>query len=360
MIFLMLLVLLLILVPWRRQAADGSMLYMSRHHTNLINGFFIFVVFLRHFCSREPQMNSLDMWYVEWEGRLLCQLLVSTFFFFSGFGIQCSLLKKGREYACSLITKRFRGLLMSFGLMVLLYLGIQLLHGERYSLGHVVLSLLAWKSVGNPSWFIFMTLSEYLIVAFCWLLFSRWGSHTVVLVTIMVTAVWLFVIGTCKPFWYVNTLLCVPFGMLFALHKDGMLQIQQRMGSFVLFVVPVLLLVGGYVHINGYNMTSLPVLNYWVGSLIANLGAGLFALGWALVAGWLSLVMPLLSRPARFLAFCGGPALFYIYMLHGIPLQQGKRMGLVAYGECYLVLSLLTTVLLVWGAFQVNKKLCKK
>ena len=176
----------------------------------------------------------------------------------------------------------------------------------------------------------------------------------------MVTAVWLFVIGTCKPFWYVNTLLCVPFGMLFALHKDGMLQIQQRMGSFVLFVVPVLLLVGGYVHINGYNMTSLPVLNYWVGSLIANPGAGLFALGWALVAGWLSLEMPLLSRPARFLAFCGGPALFYMYMLHGIPLQQGKRMGLVAYGECYLVLSLLTTVLLVWGAFQVNKKLCKK
>ncbi len=88
--------------------------------------------------------------------------------------------------------------------------------------------------------------------------------------------------------------------------------------------------------------------------------AGLSALGMALFAGWLSLVSPKLSRSAGFLAVCGGPALFYIYMLHMIPLMLGQQFGLSAYGEWYLVVSLLVTALLTYVALQVDKLICRK
>ena len=360
MIYLLLSVLVLFMLPCRRQEAGLASNYLSRNHTNLVNGFFIFLVFLRHFCCRTPQMNDFDAQYVLMEGCTMGQLIVSTFFFFSGFGIQSSLNQKGAIYVKALVLKRFSGLLLRFGVLVLVYLLIQLLLGERYSIGHIVLSLLAWKAVGNPSWFIFMTLAEYLIISASYVLFCRWGRHAVVLGVILTTAVWVFIIGTCKQDWYVNTILCVPFGMLFSLHQEWFHNLQIKAGKYILVLVLLFICVGQYLHINGYYLTHLPVLNFWAGSLIANSGAGFFALGMALFAGWLSLVSPKLSRAAGFLSYCGGPALFYIYMLHMIPLMLGQQFGLSAYGECYLVVSLLITAILTYVALQVDKLICRK
>lgn len=360
MIFLLLFVLFLFLIPWRTQGGEQPAKYLSRNHTNLVNGFFIFVVFVRHFCCRNPQMNAVDSLYILKEGCTIGQLLVSTFFFFSGYGIQLSLSCKGMMYARNLIQKRFAGLILRFGILVLVYLLIQYLLGVRYSIGHIAMSMLAWKAVGNPSWFIFMTLAEYLIIAVCYVLFCRWGRHAVVLGVMLATSVWMFFIGTCKPDWYVNTILCVPFGMLFSLYLERFHSFQQKAGKYVLLLVPLLIFAAQYLHVNGYYLTKLPILNFWAGSLVANTGAGLFALGMALFAGWLSLVSPKLSRAAGFLSYCGGPALFYIYMLHMIPLMLGQQFGLSAYGEWYLVVSLLITAILTYVALQVDKLICRK
>ena len=62
--------------------------------------------------------------------------------------------------------------------------------------------------------------------------------------------------------------------------------------------------------------------------MLVNAGAVLFALGVALLTGGISLAAPRLSVFGRILAWCGGPALFYLYIYQRIPMLVGAHYEL--------------------------------
>ena len=75
---------------------DREPVYLLRHHTSMMNGVFIWLVFLRHFSQYHPELGGVDAWLLEHD--CLGQLIVAPFFFFSGWGMMCFLQKKGKGY----------------------------------------------------------------------------------------------------------------------------------------------------------------------------------------------------------------------------------------------------------------------
>lgn len=103
---------------------------------------------------------------------------------------------------------------------------------------------------------------------------------------------------------------------------------------------------------DGFDLArGLPLLSHWSGSMLSNVGSVLFAFGVALLTGSISLYFPHLSLPGRILAWCGGPALFYLYIYQRIPMILGAHYGMnIEVGNAYLLMCIVFTVLIAWGA----------
>ena len=216
MILLVLIVFILAGLVLARAGAerDREPVYLSRECTSLVNGVFIWLVFLRHFAEQRPELNPVDAWILQHGGGCMGQLIVAPFFFFSGWGMMCSLQKKGKDYVRSLACTRFPGLLLKFAVAVLVFWAVQSLLGQSYSWEQVLLSLIGWQSLGNSNWFIFMTLLMYLVVAG---VFAIIPQNKRSLGGLAVVALLAFVIfkmpGFRMRYWY-DTILCLPAGML--------------------------------------------------------------------------------------------------------------------------------------------------
>ena len=363
MVLLLLLLVLCLLFFGNRydSSGRGSCEYLSRNHTCFVNGFFIVYVFVRHFSEYGAQMSSLDAAFLENEGGVMGQLLVSTFLLFSGYGIQMSYQRKGGGYAGELVRKRFLVLLRNFAGAVLIYVAVKSALGVDFSWRAVALSMVGWFSVGNSNWFIFMTLVEYLLIAFCYLAFSRYGRFVPVIATAVMTYGWTCVLCFYKPFYWYNTIMCVPAGMLLAELRGSVCRWQLRMGWRIFLVVIPLMLVGREIHMPAYWWCEgliHPYIGTCLGTAVANIGAVMFACGLALFAGWLSVAGYEPAKLGRILVWCGGPALFYLYIYQRVPMLVGKHYGLPeSHGYAYFITCLVVTVLIAWLALYINGKL---
>ena len=66
--------------------------YLSVEQTHTINGIFIIFVFLRHFWQYVDKINSIDTVF-DWVNSFLGQTIVTTFMFYSGYGVTVSIWK---------------------------------------------------------------------------------------------------------------------------------------------------------------------------------------------------------------------------------------------------------------------------
>lgn len=89
--------------------------------------------------------------------RLLEQLIVTTFLFYSGYGILAS-LKTKKDYLQK-FPKRIFKVWLQFAIAVCLFLNLFI--GKVYSTQTILLSFTAWDSVGNSNWYILAILVLY-------------------------------------------------------------------------------------------------------------------------------------------------------------------------------------------------------
>lgn len=295
--------------------------------TRVVNGIFIWLVFIRHFGILGVYGGNE---FFSWEQRYLGQLIVTTFLFFSGYGLMYSIQKASREYIRKLILVRFPLLWGTFAMIVLLYAGVQTCMGYEYPLIHVLVSLTGWKSVGNPTWYITMTLVEYLLIwcSFCCLGSKR--SWCAVVMTALLTMLVIYVISFYKERWWYNTILCLPAGMIFALVGEEVRWFIRLRKWQIGCICAVLLFTGAWIHREAYDWCKgLPILKIWAGSMVANLGAILFASGVAFAVAKAALLVEItFQNPfVRFIHWCGGPVIIYIFLLHNLPMQLGRHFG---------------------------------
>lgn len=242
------LILLLLALLYARPAFHGNIQtsepWLSRERTCFVNSFFIFLVFIGHISQYQIPFHPIErelMLYL-----VPGQLIVTTFFFYSGYGIMLSLCQKGGPYVHSLITRRFPQLLLNFSIAVLLYGVLQFSTGHSYSPSHVLLSLVGWESLGNSNWFICTTLIAYL---FIYVSFTICGTKRpyagVSLVAVLLAACIPFILLE-KDRWWVDTYLCIPAGMLFALCKSRMETLLARV-PFPTIALGIIIAAAGYI-----------------------------------------------------------------------------------------------------------------
>ena len=135
--------------------------YIDRETTKKINGIFVFLIVLSHFSSYIKLTGDLNEPYAEMK-RFLGQLVVTTFLFYSGYGILESIKGKKDKFINSL-PKRTLKLLIHFDIAVLLFAILGFVIGKDYPLSRILLSFTGWGSIGNSNWYVFVILVLYML-----------------------------------------------------------------------------------------------------------------------------------------------------------------------------------------------------
>lgn len=312
---------------------------LSHNRTNLINAFFIIIIVLRHINQRIVPFDGIDIWYQRIFDGSAGQSIVSTFFFFSGYGIFKAIERKREVYVKELMTKRFLRLYINMGICCafscLVYLITHLTPKEA-----IVYFLHTMIGMGGY-WFIVMTLAIYIAT---WIGFKLGGvnrPHLSVLLAFVLIYLLCIVLIPFKPMWWLDTELCFPCGMLMALYLPKIERIVRKTRLPVVFI-GTLCLAAGWILMK-YHMTPYYAVKEkfglldWLSPDCQNLLRAAYHIllyplcTVVLVFGilWLFAGIKWKKEPS-FLVWLGGSAVFYIFVLHFIPIriiQAGRLEG---------------------------------
>ena len=200
--------------------------YIGREQTSAVNGIFTALVFISHFSQNLPMDGALDAPYMTLRS-ILGQLVVASFLFYSGYGVCCSVRRKGMSYVKRMPWDRIFRVLLHFDAIVLIYYVVGRLMGADYTPSDLALSMIGWRSVGNSNWYIFAVLVMYAITFLSYMVFRGKGYSAVTCITVL-SAVYVVLMQDRDTWWY-NTIFCYAAGMWYALLKEKMdLLLEKR------------------------------------------------------------------------------------------------------------------------------------
>ncbi len=217
---------------------------MSISTTSSIKGIFGVIILFSHLNSYISISDNIGN-----KIYLLCfglfgQLMVTMFFFYSGFGVMESFRKKS-DYDKGFLKNRVLKTLIHFDLAVLLFLIFSLSIGQVYDWQNYVFCWIGWKALGNSNWFVFIILALY-VITFASMKLAKLkdaGAERlfVFLVSILSLILWVAMYFIKGDIWC-NTLLCYPLGMLYSVIKpkvDKLLQRKKYIYYVVTFIVAI-------------------------------------------------------------------------------------------------------------------------
>lgn len=285
--------------------------YLSRNQTDSIKGIFILVVFLSHangYIARSGYAyNTLGDNLFTLFFSLIGQLMVVMFLFYSGYGVMESIKKKGSEYVCKIPRRRVLNTLLNFDVVVFLFLIADLLIGKNVTVTQFLLSLIAWFSIGNSTWFIFVIIlcyiSTWIIASLFPTLIDKHRLGGIMMVLLSVIAI---VLAFYKPSWWYDTILAYPAGVVYSEYKEQIEHIVKKRYFLWLFSTTVLLML-------------LYMTPYGLRGFKTNFVGIAFAL-------WIVLLTMKINIGNRFLSWCGAQ-LFPMYIYQRIPMMIMAAIG---------------------------------
>ncbi len=315
--------------------------YLSKETTTSINGIFVILVFLRHFSqyvtfSSEP----VDKLFVVFNS-FIGQLIVTTFMFYSGYGIMLSIAAKGSAYVSSIPKKRIFSVWLHFFIAVLLFCVTNLFIGKKYSLETVLLSYIGWSSVGNSNWYIFAILFLYLFVFIAFKICRNKPLPSIIITSVLIIAFVYVMMLFKRPAYTYNVLACYPMGMLYALLKDKIEGIIMK--NDLLYSLALALAFGMAVLTCPYRNDGFIPHSIWSMIFVA-------------LVVLLSMKLKLNNGLLQFL----GSHVFGIYILQRIPMIIFKELGLHTDKTAFLILTFLITVVMTLIFDKLMFKLDKK
>jgi hypothetical protein len=230
-------------IGWRRD--EGRDQSLSIEQCNAIKGISILLVFVRHVnqyvkeCGYSYDLLGDNLFLTI--DNAIGQLCVVMFLFYSGYGTQLSILKKGDEYVKRIPVRRCLTTLLNFDVAVVVFLVINLLLGNAVPFSKLCTSLVAWVSIGNSNWYIFDIILCYFISFVSSRIASRSRTRFMVMLA-LVTLLISLMYALKQPWWY-DTLLAYPAGAFLALKKDEFFELARKYYlpvlacSLVLFVL---------------------------------------------------------------------------------------------------------------------------
>lgn len=298
--------------------------YLSHNWTAFVNALFISLVVCSHGLLLF-QTSILDYKHEQFAAFAIFQfrqLMVTTFFFFSGYGIMYSLLHR-EGYVHKLLYPRFTQLSLNYLIAVIVYFGVHCILEQKIELLYLLHGTHSYSTLGNPTWFILITLFIY-ILTFCCFRITGQGKPMIaigLLTAILIGSI--FLIIRIKPAHWVNTMLCFPAGMFYCMKGDSIESLinKTRLPSIAWAILMMYI---------GHQLYHLNV-QYLVSIYTQNAGGILFALGTTWLFGSFTW-----ERSSGILTWIGGSSLFTIYMFHLLPMRILTRLDINT-GNPYLV-----------------------
>ena len=316
---------------------------MSIPQTTAVKGVFVLLVFLRHYKGYVTLERAIDQPFLTADVKM-GQLIVALFLFYSGYGVMESFRNKGEAYLRAFPRKRILATLLHFDLAVLLYLLVQALAmGRFYDWKTMLLSLLAWNSVGNSNWFIWVILMLYLVSWAAGRLFSADISR--LLAVTACSAVYVLLFWRLYPGieWWYDTVFCYAAGMWYSFLR---LRIERFLSGEVRFWVSFA------------GLFCLFRLFFWYRSNLAVYE--MLSVALCLIAVMVSMKVRVGNRLLGWL----GNQVFGVYIFQRLPMMLLERWGAAEWPYLFFGLSFVCTLLLSagfgWCTKRIDRLLFKK
>ena len=287
--------------------------YIAKDQCNAIKGIFIMIVFLRHINSYllkngfEPEGILDNSFFLV--DNLIGQLLVAMFLFYSGYGVMRSISIKGSGYLMSFPRKRLFTTLLNFDVAVCCFLFIDFIFNIPLSAYQIGFSFIAWESVGNSNWYIFVILLCYFITYVSYLIVKIWGGHICVLVLGMSLFSMMFLSVVKDNCWY-NTILCYSAGMYYSIYKQKIENIAQKHYSILVTCI-------------GGAFVLLFVYNYYPTPQLFGLSYNLLSISFAILLVLITMKVQIYNNALVWL----GANLFPLYIYQRLPMIGIKELS---------------------------------
>jgi len=253
---ILLLILFIVFCISCKYKRGGNDEYMSIESTRTINGVFVVFIFFRHSFSY-IEYQKLDFVYSH-INQMLGQLIVASFFLYSGYGIMNSFITK-KEYKHRLLV-RIMNLWFKYLIAIFFYTLLNCFLDREFSLIHYMKSIFAWESIGNSNWFIFSTLSLYFFTYFAFSVAKN--NNTIIIILLMLCLCYTtLLIRLGKPSWWYDTIWAFVLGIIFRTFED---MINDKLTcirgiKWGLDLVSILILMGIINVINSSNILGLSI-----------------------------------------------------------------------------------------------------
>lgn len=320
--------LIILLIIFFNTKFENNKDFLSLKQTTTINGIFIIFVFIRHIFQYVSYNNAIDIPLVLLD-KYTGQLIVTTFLFYSGYGIMES-IKNKRNYVDSIPKKRIVNTLIRFDICVCLYFVLGLILSDNISLSKFFLSLICVESIGNSNWYILTILCMWVSVFISFKIFKN-SSKKALIFTYLLSFFSIFIMYiTNRPDYYYNTIICFPLGMSFSFHYKFILKKLSSVRKYIFFIFVIFLLL---------SVTLIYILKNPDNFVVYEIMSGTFVIELVLLTRYIKINSKVLYHL--------GKNLFPIYILQRIPMILFKKINLAGYNVyLYFILCILITFIL--------------
>jgi hypothetical protein len=235
------------------------------------------------------------------------QLVVTTFLFYSGYGVMISIRKKGLNYVNKLPTKMIE-LIINFSVAIVLFAILGWVLDKDYSFGRIIASCIGWKSIGNSNWYLFDILLLYGLSFVAYIVTKGKQRRFLGMMLGLSLMAMLFLAEYQNGTRWYNTFLCYWVGLTYGAYKE-------RFDQWLLhkpWQAPIGLLIFGMCFL---------IFHYFRGNILFYI---LHAICFVLCVNVASMFLHFHSPMLLWL----GKHIFSIYILQRIPMIVGKAIGL--------------------------------
>lgn len=304
----------------------GNSKYLSRTNTSCIKGIFILIVFYSHF----TQYTSVNMHkdFLMYDLRIcLGQLMVTLFFFYSGYGIFES-IKNKKDYVKFLPRNRIFKTWFHFAMMVCIFLVLALIvKTPDIDIKCFFGAFIGWRNFGNSNWYIFAIIFLYISTFISFSIFNNKKDYQKAIITnYVLTIILILFLYIHKEFYWYNTLLCYNLGLSFSYHKKG---IEEKLFNWKKYFIVL-----GTTLVTFIILYQLKKESFWYFEI--------YAMTFCLLIVELTIIINFRSKILKWF----GDRLFWIYILQRIPMIILTYFGYQNHPYRFALISFVVTIIL--------------
>ncbi len=325
MIFLYLVFVLIFVFGMRFQKKGLNNEYLSRETTTIINGIFIITVFFSHIKSYMTGLNNYDNYLYSFIS-LVGQLMVTSFFFYSGYGIYES-IKNKKNYMETFFKKRFIPTFINFAIAILLFIAMNLILNNEYSIKDILLAFTGYTAIGNSNWYMLAIFTIYILLIIIFDNKLKLKNLTKIIILTVILVGYIYVLNLVRDSYYVDTVLCFPMGMFYSYFKDKIEEKVSRHYYLYLGVGLLIFLALFYISRHHYNIYLY----------------NLYAMSFILLVVLVTMKFKFKNKIMYFF----GSHLFWIYILERIPMIifKNKFNNYIYFAICFVITILMSAIL---------------